>query len=217
MQTPKLFIIAIHGTHGTQEVRTSADGLYSKYSARKDVNREVEIVFLSRAGVVCAQMGSETKVTIKEGDIVGVYLVAHSGDMSTAVHQHDLAVGIKAVLDKSANGCRYKLDKVCLLVCTAAEKPPEMNHLMNESGESTLIQLFAKQLIGAGLTPRLAGWTGFVTVAADGRKQILSSTNLKLGNASDMNISRAKQKMCYVYDNDIGYVRKELSTWTDRK
>jgi hypothetical protein len=215
MRSAKLFIVAIDGKQGPLEVQTSATGLYTKYSARQDVNKEVEVVYLSRNGTVRDNMGCG-KVNIADGDTLGMYVVAHCGDFSTAVWDHNLAVGIKKFLDTRAAAAPYKLDKCCLVVCNGAKDPPELSKPLSEGGEAALIRQFAKLLSDAGLKPRLAGWTGYVTVDPGGKKKIISSSTIKEGFASDMSISRAKQKMVYVWEDSSGYVRKDFEAWSDK-
>jgi len=220
MKTAKLFIVAIDGSQGPLEVQTGARGLYDKYSARAGVNKEVEVVYMGRGGDVRSgekfDKLSVGKVQIEKDDVVGMYLVAHCGDLTTAVFDHDLAAALKKLLDGRANGNAYKLDKVCMVVCKAATKQLKMDERLDENEEKTLIQRFASLLIKAGLKPRLAGWNGFVTVHPNGKKRILSSTNLVEGFASEMSKSREKQKMVYVYEEGSGYLRRDYPTWTDK-
>jgi hypothetical protein len=214
MRTPKLLIVAIDGVQGPKEVETGADGLYKKYSARNGFNKEVQLVFLGRSGKLVKTDLGKGVLTLEEGDKLGIYIVAHCGDLNTAIYQHDLVANIKTkVLDVKAGNAKYTLDKVCLVVCNSAK---DATPVLSEGEEGVLMVKFAMLLKNAGLQPRLAGWTGFVTLDDTGKKRILSSANLKEGYASDMSKSREKQKMVYVYDADLGYVRKDLSSWTDK-
>lgn len=220
MKSAKLFIVAIDGSQGPEEVKRSAKGLYDKYSSRGEVNKQVEVVFLGRNGKV--RSGGEFeklcvgKVEIEKDDVLGMYLVAHCGDLSTAVYDHNLAEGIKAFLDLRAGGNSYKLDKVCLAVCAAATKELEKESPLGGSEEKTLIQQFATLLIKAGMTPRLAGWTASLTVDPSGKKKIIGSRKPIEMFVTDSPISKEKQKMVYVYDESAGYVRKDLASWTDK-
>jgi hypothetical protein len=215
MQTPKLLIVAIRGVHGIDEVDIGAKGMFDKYSSRTLPNgskQQVALVYLSRSGNEVEKEKCLGKLELSDGDTLGVYIVAHSGDMNTAIYDHDLVANIKRkFLDKKDT--QYKLDKVCLAVCTGAKDAEET---LCESHQGVLIAKFAELLARHNLRPRLAGWTGFVTADQTGKKRILSSTNLKNDYVSNLTKSRSIQKLVYVYDNEKGYVRKALSDWTDK-
>ncbi|GGF44411.1 hypothetical protein GCM10011611_58540 [Aliidongia dinghuensis] len=214
MRTPKLLIIAIRGVHGTAEVDLGANGIYTKYSNRKDINKEVQLIYMSRSGSIVSGIGVGD-MTIEEGDRLGIYIVAHSGDLNTAIFDgHDLVSSFKTkILDQKSGDVQYNLDKICLVVCTSASNAKE---ILSDSAEGVMIARFAKLLVNVGLTPRLAGWTKFVTVDESGKKKILHNTNFSQIYASEWPKTNATQKMVYVWDGDKGYVKKELADWTDK-
>ncbi|MFZ0321607.1 MAG: hypothetical protein WAL56_20955 [Candidatus Sulfotelmatobacter sp.] len=220
MQTPKLIIVTILGDLKNGETLQSAEGLYKKYSERTEINKQVELVHCSRAGEASKVKDAvgKGKVAIEANDRVGVYIVSHSYDLQTAVDgKHDMGKVIKKLLEDRATVTNYILDKVCLVVCGAAEGAPELEKELDltETKEMTLIQRFAMQLCNAGLHPRLAGWTKWITGHESGKKQIIGSTSPQVKFASEATISKEKQKMVYVW-NQSGYVRKKLDSWSEK-
>ncbi|MFC3651285.1 hypothetical protein ACFONN_07005 [Dyella humi] len=224
MRTPKLLIVAIRGNRGVDEVNRSANGIYNKYSNRTEFNKQVELAYLSRSGNLVEGEGKGA-LDLNEGDVLGMYIVAHSGDLQTAIYDHDFVSAFKTkILDVKSNGVNYTLDKLCLVVCNTAKGAED---ILTNSHEGVLIFRFAKLLQSAGLKPRLAGWSGLVTADEEsgyanstqrgtGKKQIISSRNFQWGYASEMPRSKAEQKMVYVWDDEAGYVKRDLRSWTDK-
>jgi hypothetical protein len=217
MQNEKLLIVAIRGANGMPELEKGAEGLYNKYSGRTTINKEVEMVYVTSNGEISSRKG---KLTLAEGDKLGMYVVSHCHDFGESIcDNNNLVTNVKKnILDEKNKDGNYILDKVGLVVCIAAKLTNKTGpEVLNDENEKIMISRFAKLLLAAGLHPRLTGWIGYVTVDETGKKRIIGSSNLKEDYASEMSVSKEKQKMVYVWESSTGYVRKDFKSWTDKK
>lgn len=162
---------------------------------------------------------------VPKGGRIGIYVIGHawnrifSKGSDFQISATDLAAFI-AKLEKSFDG--PDLAKICLVGCGVAGGAVDSAKVTSEQG--SYLQKFCLALSSAhGLTPKIAGWTSYITINTQedepeastklyGAKSRTKGTGLKKAIAPK---KRAEEKFVYVC-REGSVAKLELAEWSDK-